>query len=79
MRDLQGILDATYDDAATAFNAISDVADYLAVLEMALGSHEGIGPLSQIATVLEGATAKAKEAAAAARRTSHALRGELRA
>ena len=79
MRDLQAVINAAYDDAATTFNAIADVSDYLAVLEMAVGSHEGVEPLSQIATVLMDIRAKAKQAAAAARRTSGALGKELRA
>ena len=79
MRDLQAVINATQNDAAEAFNAVADVVDYLAVLDMAISSEDdALEPFSQLATVLRGARELAKKSADAAERTSEALSKELR-
>lgn len=79
MRDLQAVINKTQNDAAEAFNAIADVVDYLAVLDMAIASEDNaVEPFSQLATVLKGTRDLAKKAADAAHRTSEALSKELR-
>lgn len=79
MRDLQAVINATQNDAAEAFNAIADVVDYLAVLDMAISSEDdALEPFSQLATVLRGTPDLAKKAVDAAERTSAALSKEIR-
>ena len=79
MRDLQAVINATQNDAAAAFNAIADVVDYPAILEMAVSSEDSaVEPFLQITTVLRGTRDLAKKAADAAHRASEALSKELR-
>ena len=78
-KHLQDVINDTQNDAAAACNAIADVVDYLAVLDMAISSEDdALEPFSQLATVLRGTRELAKKAADAAERTSSALSKELR-
>lgn len=79
MRDLQAVINATQNDASEAFNAVADVLDYLAVLDMALSFEDNaVAPYSQLTTVLRGATDLAKKAQDSLEKVSGTLAKEVR-
>ena len=79
MRDLQAVINATQSDTAVAFNAVADVLDYLAVLDMALAFEDSaVAPFSQLTTVLGGARDLAKKAQDSLEKVSGALAKEVR-